>query len=164
MRKVPKGVTLLITRAGKSSRRMVVGLSMLLAATFPRPDCVVLGLPLAWLFASDRGAPAWTDGQREISWYRDYHDFMGVRWAEINYVVHWDRRAAKGPALQIYPLRLVLDCALTGLSAWIFVGYARRRSRRAANLCLRCGYDLRGTVGVSDRCPECGDRIESDDA
>lgn len=30
----------------------------------------------------------------------------------------------------------------------------RRDARRAAGLCIRCGYDLRGNV--SGRCPECG--------
>jgi hypothetical protein len=42
------------------------------------------------------------------------------------------------------------------LPGWWVVRYRRRRlvrQRQAANLCLRCGYDLRGSAG---RCPECG--------
>lgn len=37
--------------------------------------------------------------------------------------------------------------------------FMRERYRRAALLgkvCGHCGYDLRGTLGVSDTCPECG--------
>jgi hypothetical protein len=38
----------------------------------------------------------------------------------------------------------------------ILVGFSRsyRRARRKANLCVNCGYDLRGTPGSN--CPECG--------
>jgi hypothetical protein len=34
---------------------------------------------------------------------------------------------------------------------------ARRAARRAANCCIRCGYDL--TANTSGVCPECGKRI-----
>ncbi len=37
----------------------------------------------------------------------------------------------------------------------------RRRKRKKFGLCLKCGYDLRGSNG---RCPECGTEFESSGA
>ena len=39
------------------------------------------------------------------------------------------------------------------LPAGWFFGFVRRRRRRRAGLCVRCGYDLRASP---DQCPECG--------
>lgn len=33
----------------------------------------------------------------------------------------------------------------------------RRRRRLAGNLCVKCGYDLRGSGGATAGCPECGE-------
>ena len=48
---------------------------------------------------------------------------------------------------------------LTGIAVVPPVGWAvlrrRRRRRERSGLCLRCGYDLRGSAD-SGRCPECG--------
>ncbi len=45
------------------------------------------------------------------------------------------------------------------LSLWLgFVPLHRRRKREKLGLCLKCGYDLRGS---KDRCPECGQEFVS---
>ncbi len=38
-----------------------------------------------------------------------------------------------------------------------FVQSYRRRKRKKLGLCVKCGYDLRGS---KDRCPECGEEFE----
>lgn len=47
----------------------------------------------------------------------------------------------------------LLGVPMTVYSALGFRNHFRRHRRRAAGLCLLCGYDLRGSP---DRCPECG--------
>ena len=36
---------------------------------------------------------------------------------------------------------------------WLLLPFRRRRKRKKLGLCVKCGYDLRGST---DRCPECG--------
>ena len=65
-------------------------------------------------------------------------------------------------------------CEIMGIPLWLpflifgaTTGFIRtvsrvsRRKRRKLGLCLKCGYDLRGS---SERCPECGVAIELDKA
>ena len=39
---------------------------------------------------------------------------------------------------------------------YLISGVRRRRERKKLGLCLKCGYDLRGS---KERCPECGEAI-----
>jgi hypothetical protein len=57
----------------------------------------------------------------------------------------------------VVPCWFVLIAALT-IPAWSVARWDRRRRRRLAGRCHKCGYDLTGNV--SGVCPECGERIE----
>jgi hypothetical protein len=50
------------------------------------------------------------------------------------------------------PVWLPLALTVVAPSAWLAL-HLRRRRRRARNLCVHCGYDLRASP---ERCPECG--------
>lgn len=51
-------------------------------------------------------------------------------------------------------LSLIAAGSLLTLSPLIVARFRQRAKRRAAGLCTRCGYDLRG---AAKRCPECGE-------
>jgi hypothetical protein len=56
-------------------------------------------------------------------------------------------------SIVLWPLALGLALGGLGLSTVPIASIIRRRYRRSRGLCIRCGYDLRGTPS---RCPECG--------
>ena len=62
------------------------------------------------------------------------------------------------PSTAVVMLPFWLPTLIFGLTVWI-VGTPlnRRRKRKKLGLCLKCGYDLRGSA---ERCPECGEAFE----
>ncbi len=68
----------------------------------------------------------------------------------------WTLRLFRNPFGLEIPLWM--PTLLFGLwPAWLLLPFHRRRKRKNLGLCLKCGYDLRGSEG---RCPECGMLIE----
>ncbi len=67
------------------------------------------------------------------------------------------RRLDTGGRMQRSEVRLPLWISTLAFGSVLYfcrpVHFHRRRKRRKLGLCVKCGYDLRGS---KDRCPECG--------
>ena len=72
--------------------------------------------------------------------------------------LRWWRPYWSGSVLRSFQVSLWLPVALSACSCFILlrVPLHRRRKRKKLGLCLKCGYDLRGS---KERCPECGTGI-----
>ena len=62
------------------------------------------------------------------------------------------------PYLHVYDPVNLLTLAFLILSGYLLAPIHRRRKRKKLGLCLKCGYDLRGST---ERCPERGSRFEN---
>ncbi len=62
-----------------------------------------------------------------------------------------------GKDLIIVPLWLASVAFAVPVGATWVICFRRRRRREKLGLCVKCGYDLRGS---KERCPECGARFE----
>ncbi len=80
-------------------------------------------------------------------------DDLTTRWRP-----RFDRSALPTMARLVVPLWILV--ALLALSLTLCcLPERRRRKREKLGLCLKCGYDLRGS---GERCPECGTAFEMD--
>ena len=64
----------------------------------------------------------------------------------------------KYPNLRVYVPVNLLALAFLILSGYLLAPVHRRRKRKKLGLCVKCGYDLRGS---KDRCPECGQEFQN---
>ena len=62
------------------------------------------------------------------------------------------------PSLVVYVPVNLLALVFLILSGYLLAPAHRRRKREKLGLCVKCGYDLRGS---EERCPECGSEFES---
>jgi hypothetical protein len=77
--------------------------------------------------------------------------FQGRRWMGFGYFRSYS------PRQHYFLTPLWLFWVLGGVPAlWVIGKRLRKRVRRGSNLCVNCGYDLRG---ISGRCPECGSEV-----
>ena len=65
------------------------------------------------------------------------------------------------PSLVAYVPVNLLALAFLILSGYLLAPSHRRRKRKKLGLCVKCGYDLRGS---KKRCPECGTEFEGSGA
>jgi hypothetical protein len=77
--------------------------------------------------------------------YGPYLSFLGFRC-----------RYRTGDLIIALPYWMIISFPVLSYALMITVTYRRAALRRRQNLCVNCGYDLRGQV---DRCPECGVKV-----
>ena len=75
-------------------------------------------------------------------------------WMPPNYYTSGSPRF---PSLVVYVPVNLLALAFLILSGYLLAPTHRRRKRKKLRLCVKCGYDLRGS---KDRCPECGEEFQ----
>ncbi len=106
----------------------------------------------------DKVALNWDDGRSkrylltdEIGWTVAGFSNFETRWTP-------SYRGGTGSTVLVVPLWMPTLPLLALVFALGAIPFVRRRKRKKLGLCVKCGYDLRGS---KDRCPECGTEFET---
>ena len=84
--------------------------------------------------------------------------FSGMRTFIVPRYSHATLPSLPSASMRGFTLPLCIPALAFGsLFGWLFLPAHRRRKRKRLGLCLKCGYDLRGS---KDRCPECGEAFK----
>ncbi|MCH8823268.1 MAG: hypothetical protein IH984_07135 [Planctomycetes bacterium] len=109
------------------------------------------------LWEEARGWP-----MRSLVWYYSH------RFSDSIEIKRWsiELSGTQGPIglpralpLRPIPLGFVINSLIYALCIWILFAVKanlRRITRSKRGHCIKCGYDLRGSSGISGVCPECG--------
>ena len=82
-----------------------------------------------------------------------------ARWSYFPFAIFETCWAPEFGSLRNWRLPLWIPClAFTAIFLSSYLPVRRRGQRRKRGLCVKCGYDLRGS---RERCPECGARFET---
>ena len=95
------------------------------------------------------------------AFWSDVHLWRGFRIARSGFTVSgteahsWGRESVCASWFVAAPVWLPASFFASVACGYLMFHAVRRRRRRKGGLCLRCGYDLRGSLEAG-RCPECG--------
>ena len=94
-------------------------------------------------------------GEGSEGWYVEGFRGFHTRWMPQ---IPFFSRETYAVFIPIWPTTVIF-----GTMSWLCHPFLhhRRRKRKKLGLCVKCGYDLRGS---EDRCPECGTEFESSGA
>ena len=82
------------------------------------------------------------------------NNFFLLRGFQSRHTYSWWGEIVKSPRETSVVFALWIPTLIFALlPAYALLPHHRRRKRRKLGLCLKCGYDLRGS---EERCPECG--------
>ena len=122
-------------------------------------DFVAVASPRGPMLQLDRGGFAVTWRQRPY-WFGGEGDtgctFFGFRSLDTRWLPELHRTSDVGYLQLPFWIPALAFASMLMLCRPFY--FHRRRKRKKLGLCLKCGYDLRGS---KERCPECGQEFET---